>query len=361
MRLLILKSLIFIGSIMALSTFENWYFAETIERFVLQVDGEGGVLLAQNLELEEADFQRTYREWFSGDYQVVEVLDVADVTTGMHIRVSFDSRLEDESTFRLKAVDYEVVDVAFAVMEMMVPASTEVREELTLENIFPQKEGRLQVFSHLKERGYIQELIEVRETEAWQELYFEGQGLDDDSRQFNLMYQINNNQVLEYIHNQDPNPLLGSETLLNSIIERKIILQAPLVVGHSWEQMFIFNGQEYTAVTELVRVQSNDAGKMEYETLTRVEDIEGFYGNIYEERRVFVEGSGMTNFSNSQFLNQLSTEEDVHENFEFTVSLSTEYQERFVMSQNIEAENPEDEVEAETNQRELPTFDETME
>lgn len=347
MRLLVIKSLIFLSSVIALAKFENWYFTDLIEGIVLQVDDINGVLLAQNLELEEADFQRTYREWLTGDYQVIEVMDLEDVNVGMHLRVGFDSRLESKPGLKVKAVDYEVVDVAFAVMDMVVPASMEVRGELTLIDLLPQTEGRLQVFSYLNDLGYLQELVQVRESEDSLELYFEGQILKDETQSFNLMYQVTDHDIVEYVHNQNDFFSLESESLLHTIIDRKIVLQEPLVEGNLWEQTFIFNGEQYTAETELVRVEKNADGKIEYETFTKVEDIEGFYEETYEERRTFMEGSGMTYFARRQYHNPLdqiqNSEDELKKNTELSVSLVTEHQEQLndvqEIGENIEADS----------------------
>jgi len=329
MRLLAVKSIIVLVALLTLPKFEQWYFKCTIKGIVLQVDGQNRVLLAQNLELKEEDLLRTYTEWFLGDYDVIEVLNVGGVEPGMLLSVHFDNRQAPHSAIKVHALDYEVLDYAFLVVETVAPASAVSQEFSDLSRIFPQDEGRLQVFSDEADAGYIQKLTQIREASDYTEFYFEGQLTDltpnEDYLSFNLMYLVEEDTIVEYIHSTDRKNLSNQ-----SIIERKAVLKTPLEVGNSWVQSFNLNGEQYAAVTEIVTVSQNSEGKMEYETVTWVEDIEGYADNLYEERRIFVEGSGMVQFLYRPSLVQLSLEtavEDDKQEFLLGFSLVTEHQE----------------------------------
>jgi len=365
MRLWLIKSFIFVLALIGLIRFEAWYFTEKIDGIVLQIDNQDRVLLAQNLELEEDAFNRTYMEWFLGDYEVIEVTNLGNVEPGMHISVAFDSRRLLNDGIRVQATEYEVLEMAFSVLETTIPTFSDHNEKSELAQIFPRTEGHFQVFNGYADYGHIQKLTQIRENENNIEIYFEGQMNDAnefaENRRFNIMYLIDETSIVEFIHNRDDQNSLNHEALFHSIIERKVILKAPLEIGNTWEQLFSFNGRQYTAITEIVRVEKNENGKMEYETVTRVDGIEGFYDNYYEERRIFVEGSGMTNFTNRQSFEQLGlTSESATETgniFIFGFSLAIERQEQLESSEENRTNNQTEAITDEINNESKETED----
>ena len=121
---------------------------------------------------------------------------------------------------------------------------------------------------------------------------------------------------------------LKDERLLNSIIPNKVLLKLPLEVGNSWTEKFSYQEKEYTAMTEIVRIDTNEDGKLTYETLTTVAGIEGDYNGCYKETRVFTTGSGMTSFSSFFAFESTGTDDEDFEQAEdlylFGYSLSAE-------------------------------------
>ena len=142
---------------------------------------------------------------------------------------------------------------------------------------------------------------------------------ESESRVFQLTYEITNQAVIEHIYNEDPYNQLKDERLLNSIIPNKVLLKLPLEVGNSWTEKFSYQEKEYTAMTEIVRIDTNEDGKLTYETLTTVAGIEGDYNTT---------GSGMTSFSSFFAFESTGTDDEDFEQAEdlylFGYSLSAE-------------------------------------
>lgn len=297
------RGLVLAVGMAAVLSFEHWHFRETLEGIVLRVDDGERVLLAQNLDLNDDDFKKSYVEWFLGDYELIEITNIEGVESGMRLSVTYDGRTLSENALTVAAMDYEVLDVAFLVVDSAVPASTQstVHVQSELAQIFPLEVGLLQVFGGRDSYAYIQRLSQVEETANSVQLYFEGHANngDETSRGFNLVYHIEENKVVEFVRNYDEDSTFGDGILLHSIIERKTVLQAPLEVGNSWSDTFSFEDRLHEAVTTIVRVEENAEGRLEIETSTVVEGIPGFSDARYEENRVFVEGSGMVRFQNS--------------------------------------------------------------
>ncbi|MCL1949675.1 MAG: hypothetical protein FWF59_08080, partial [Turicibacter sp.] len=179
--------------------------------------------------------------------------------------------------------------------------------------------GRLQVFGGRDSYAFVQRLRRVTETPDSLQLYFEGYS-NDSGRQdagFNLMYRIDGDSIVEFVRNYDAGQGLGNDVLLHSIIERKTLLKAPLESGNAWSDTFMFEGRLHEAITTIIRADLNKDGKLEVETQTVVEGIQGFADERYEENRVFVEGSGMTRFVSSPRLGE-------NELFTFGFTLITE-------------------------------------
>lgn len=313
------RGLVFIVAMAAVITFERWYFRETLEGIVLRVDSDERILLAQNLNLDESDLKKSYVEWFLGDYELIEITNIEGLEAGMHVSISYDGRNFSENALSVAAMDYEVLEVAFVVVDSSVPAVSQTHINSELAAIFPLEEGRLQIFGGRDSYAFVQRLEQVVENSESLQLYFHGNAntADETGEGFNLMYNIEGDSIVEFIQNFDADQGLGSDALLHSIIERKTVLKAPLEVGNFWSDSFTFEGKLFEAVTSISRVEKNTNGQLEIETHTVVEGIPGFAENRYEETRVFVEGSGMTQFVNSPRMGE-------NELFTFGFSLVTE-------------------------------------
>ena len=275
-----------------------------VEGVVLSVSDDTA-LMSLRLDLTEQDLNKSYEEWMNGSYDLMEVSYLQDVKVGMKLKVALNGEILESYPSRASAKSDEVIGEVEAsedeagnelVMESVEPYHAQ------LLSIFPKTIGLIQSYNGYAEYGHSQKLIKAEEKGNIFELSFEGQMMDGigefENRTFTLTYEIDNQSVIEHINNQDQYNQLKNEMLLNSIIPNKVILKAPLEVGTSWFENFVYEGQDCTAQTVITRVELTQEGKMQYETLTTVEGIEGYYMDTYKETRVFTEGSGMTSFSN---------------------------------------------------------------
>lgn len=275
-----------------------------VEGVVLSVS-DNTVLMSLRLDLTEEDLNKRYEEWMNGSYDLMEISSLSDVRVGMKLKVVLNGEILESYPTRATAKSYEVIGEIEANEDLMdeelVMESVEPYHDQLL-NIFPKTVGLTQSYNGYAEYGHFQKLIKAEEKGSIFELSFEGQMLDGigdfENRTFTLKYEIDNQSVVEHINNQDQYNQLQNETLLNSIIPNKVVLKAPLEVGTSWLETFLYEDQHYTAQTMITRVELTEEGKMQYETLTTVEGIEDYYMDTYKEIRVFTEGSGMTSFSN---------------------------------------------------------------
>ncbi len=282
-----------------------WKIKESmkIEGTVLQVN-ESSVLLSQKDGITSEDLLKTYDEWMVGDYDLISVSNLEDVDVGMILSIVV-GEIAESYPAQAQAKSYEVLNpIELSVQEeqeeiVMAPQNPYSQQLL---DIFPKTVGMKQMFNGYAEYGHLQTLKTTKLLGSIFELQFDGEMIDgrgdSSQRLFQLTYEITDQAVTEHIHNQDAYNQLDDERLLNSIIPDKVLLKLPLEVGNSWFETFAYQGQEYTATTEIVRIETNDDGKVEYETLTTVKAIEGYYNECYKESRVFTTGSGMTSFSN---------------------------------------------------------------
>ena len=214
--------------------------------------------------------------------------------------------------------------------EMIMAPENSYNQELL--DIFPKMVDMYQLFNGYAEYGHFQTLKTAQECGSVFQIIFDGMMTDgygeSESRVFQLTYEITNQAVIEHIYNEDPYNQLKDERLLNSIIPNKVLLKLPLEVGNSWTEKFSYQEKEYTAMTEIVRIDTNEDGKLTYETLTTVAGIEGDYNGCYKETRVFTTGSGMTSFSSFFAFESTGTDDEDFEQAEdlylFGYSLSAE-------------------------------------
>lgn len=275
-----------------------------IEGVVLDIDENGGALISQKEDLVWADLNQSYDDWMEGNYDLIHVSHLEGAQIGMRVSITLKGGIAESYPARATATQYQAIGMIEledqSTSQLVIQPVEPYQEELL--NMFPKTIGLMQVFNGYAEYGHVQKLIKVEEKGSLFELTFEGRMMDGigdyESRQFEIIYQIDHQSVIEKISNQDCYNRLKDEALLNSIIPNKVLLKTPLEVGNSWIETFPYEGNDYTAKTTIVRAEVNDEGKMEYETLTTVEGMTDFYDNTYKESRVFVQGSGMVSFSN---------------------------------------------------------------
>lgn len=292
-----------------------------IEGTVLQVNASS-VLLSQKDEITSEDLLKTYDEWMVGDYNLISVSNLEDVEVGMVLSVVVGEILESYPA-QARAKSYEVLAQSELLVReeqensVMAPQKPYSPQLLA---IFPKTVGMKQLFNGYAEYGHLQILKTAQVVGLTFELEFDGEMIDGrgdgSERLFQLTYEITDQAVIEHIHNQDSYNQLNDERLLNSIIPDKVLLKLPLEVGNSWFETFAYQGQEYTATTEIIRIETNNNGKVEYETLTTVEAIEGYYNECYKENRVFTTGSGVTSFSNLFSLEEIGVDYEESEQSE---------------------------------------------
>lgn len=273
-----------------------------IEGTVLEVNATG-TLVSKRDNLSSKDLVKTYDEWMKGDYELVFISNLDDIEVGMGIKVIVEDEVAESYPARIKAKSYEIIkqiEITKDSEEIMSLKESSYNQQLV--KIFPQTIGLQQLFSGYAEYGHVQTLKEARETETTVELLFEGEMRDgrgdSEQRIFQLTYEVTDEAVIEHVQNSDPYNQLHNSTLLNSIIPNKVILKLPLEVGNSWDETFSYKGQQYTARTEIIRIDLLENGEKEYETLTTVKGIEEYYQECYKENRVFRTNRGMTSFSN---------------------------------------------------------------
>lgn len=278
--------------------------SQVIEGVVLNINEDGVALISQNENLVSADLNKSYDDWLEGDYHLILVSHLEGAQVGMKVSVTLEGEIAESYPAKAKAGQYQVngiIELEDQSMNQMVIQPVKPYQEELL-NIFPKTIGLMQIFNGYAEYGHVQTLVKAEEKGSLFELTFEGQMMDGigdyESRQFEIIYQIDHQSVIEKISNQDVYNHLKDESLLNSIIPNKVLLKTPLEVGNSWIESFPYEGNDYTAKTTIIRAETNSEGKMEYETLTIVEGMVDFYANTYKESRVFLQGSGMISFSN---------------------------------------------------------------
>ena len=305
----------------------------TIEGTVLQIN-ESSVLLSQKKEISKEDLVKTYEEWMEGNYDLISVSNVEGAEVGMKLRVIIAGTIAESYPSQAQAKSYEILNQLQIPTdesdEMIMAPENSYNQELL--DIFPKMVDMYQLFNGYAEYGHFQTLKTAQECGSVFQIIFDGMMTDgygeSESRVFQLTYEITNQAVIEHIYNEDPYNQLKDERLLNSIIPNKVLLKLPLEVGNSWTEKFSYQEKEYTAMTEIVRIETNKDGRVTYETFTTVADIEGDYNGCYKETRVFTTGSGMTSFNSLFSFESIGTDDEHFEQADdlylFGYSLSAE-------------------------------------
>lgn len=300
----------------------------TIEGTVFQVS-ESSVLLSQKKDISIDDLSKRYEEWMNEDYDLISVSNVEGVEVGMVLRVITEGTLAESYPKFAQAKYYEILKKKTS-EETFTDLKKTYNQELL--DIFPKTIGMNQLFNGYAEYGHFQTLETAKESGSIFQIIFNGMMTDgygdSEERLFQLTYEITDQAVIEKIHNDDRYNQFNDSSLLNSIIPNKIVLKLPLEVGNSWLETFMYQGQEYTATTEIVQIETNEDGKLTYETLTTVMGIEGDAHRCYKESRVFTTGSGLTAFSSVFSFEPIGTNDEELEQAEdlylFGYSLSAE-------------------------------------
>lgn len=304
-----------------------------IEGTILQIN-ESSVLLSQKKGINADDLAKTYKEWMNGDYDLISVSNVEGAEVGMILRVMIEETIVESYPAQAQAESYEILNYIQVPKEegdeMVIAPEKPYNQELL--EIFPKTVGMNQLFNGYAEYGHFQTLKMAQEFESVFHITFDGMMMDgygdSEERLFQLTYEVTDQTVIEHIDNKDPYNQLKDQRLLNSIIPNKVLLKLPLEVGNSWVETFVYQGKEYTAMTEIVRIKPNEDGKLTYETSTTVANIEGDYNVGYKETRVFTTGSGMTSFSSLFSFESIGTDDEDFEQAEdlylFGYSLSAE-------------------------------------
>lgn len=300
-----------------------------IEGTVLQVQ-DSTILLSKRSDLSQKDLNKTYDDWLLDNYDLMVISNLDGIEVGMILRVWIEDNNLEIYPVQAKGKSYEVIHQIEVVNDDSESTASPLDQSYNqqLRDIFPKNEDANQLFHGYGEYGHFQKLNTIQSIGSNLQLLFDGYMMDGrgdgSERSFELVYEITDEEVIEHIYNNDPYNQLENERLLSSIIPDKVILKSPLELGNSWSQTFIYKEKEYTALTEIVEVNTNDKGKSEYETLTTVCGIDGYQEKCYKESRIFTEDSGMTSFSNLFFIDNNKTNEQEIELYLFGYQLSSE-------------------------------------
>lgn len=300
-----------------------------IEGTVLQVQ-DSTILLSKRSDLSQNDLNKTYDDWLLDNYDLMVISNLDGIEVGMVLRVWIEDNNLEIYPVQAKGKSYEVIHQIEVVNDDSESTASPLNQSYNqqLRDIFPKNEDANQLFHGYGEYGHFQKLNNIQSIGSNFQLLFDGYMMDGrgdgGERSFQLVYEITDEEVIEHIYNNDPYNQLENERLLSSIIPDKVILKSPLELGNSWYQTFIYKEKEYTALTEIVEVNTNDKGKSEYETLTKVCGIDGYQEKCYKESRIFTEDSGMTSFSNLFLIDNNQTNEQEIVLYLFGYQLSSE-------------------------------------
>lgn len=210
--------------------------------------------------------------------------------------------------------DKELLLQSLQVKELGADENDESGLEI-LAKIFPNEVGFTWWYHGYAEYGHIMTIEDISSDDDSYNYKIKGymnDGVEDPdpngSRTFTIEYKIDGTSITEYIYNNEHN-----SNTLNSIISNKTILKLPLEEGNSWEDTFSYNGEKYTATSvleEIVLNIRNGELQEEYVVRTKVNDIEGYPNNTYEEKCVYRIGTGLVAFSNTTINGMPFTEDD---------------------------------------------------
>lgn len=171
-----------------------------------------------------------------------------------------------------------------------------------LANIFSQQKGYTAIYSGLLDYGHVTTVnrtdllngVLTIDLEGYME---DGMGRYDEEgneRKFLIEYEVTKDMVKEKYYSKETNQ--------SSISNELILFKAPLVEGNSWEQTFIYKGEQYVGTTTITKVSviEGDTGEVKrYKTNTIIGGIEGFKDNRYIETREYEEGKGLIKLTRS--------------------------------------------------------------
>lgn len=123
----------------------------------------------------------------------------------------------------------------------------------------------------------------------------EGEGLPSSQYQFEKIYTVKEDSVIEEQKS-------GKAKI--AAIEKSTILKAPLDKGRTWREKLIFMGKEYDGETKILNSYIDKDNKKVVETDTTIKGVETYPNKIYKEKKVFKEGLGLIEFSNTVLLNE---------------------------------------------------------
>lgn len=138
----------------------------------------------------------------------------------------------------------------------------------------------------------------------------DGMGGEPEKRGFYIDYLISKDEIYQQIKNVDTAQDKHRNTI-DSIIPHQIVLQAPLQVGHSWTQEFLYIPDEiytldhvskeprYLTATHTITDIDNNNGKPIYTVETVVEGVEGYYKDTYKETKKWETGKGLVSFEST--------------------------------------------------------------
>ncbi|GAA0731152.1 hypothetical protein GCM10008905_33200 [Clostridium malenominatum] len=99
-------------------------------------------------------------------------------------------------------------------------------------------------------------------------------------------------------------------------IEKLTILKLPLHKGNAWEDEVELKGKIYRAKTTIMDIYVDNDGKKLIKTETLIKDIENYPNKTYRETKIFKEGRGLIEFTNTRVFEDKTTFEFSYRMFE---------------------------------------------
>lgn len=173
-----------------------------------------------------------------------------------------------------------------------------------LKDIFPSQDKTSIYFDGIAEYGHVSTLKESKESNDGYTIKYSGivlDGLGDDDKTFQASYQITDSEITETIILNDR---LRPETTktLNSIIPNKKILKLPLTAANTWDYRVVLENEDEARQVTTTILSVEYFPQYEVKVITTfsvIEDIEGYSGNQYWEKRTYATGYGLIAFENS--------------------------------------------------------------
>lgn len=111
-----------------------------------------------------------------------------------------------------------------------------------------------------------------------------------------MNYLVKKDEIIQTIKN---------DNVFGGIIDSKIILKTPLELGNKWEETIMYDGKEYTAVSEIVGLEypeilslrDDEESHKRYVVETKVKGLKGIDNEDYTETRTINLDRGLINYS----------------------------------------------------------------